>query len=89
MMCFLGSNISVASFGFSVKQSKLCSLAQTIKEMKEEEFQRRLEQVRLAREWYTYNGTLRQLEMFFSDPLGPSGGQLRCTKVPIRDHRKF
>ena len=37
---------------------------------------------------YTYAGVIGQIEKFLRDPLGPAGGELRCVRVPDRDHRK-
>ena len=81
------SNISVKSFGFSGKMHNLCNLAKQLKDTTEEDFKRRLEQVKAAREHYTYPGVIKQLEKFFADPLGPSGGDLVCVRVPDKDHR--
>jgi len=48
----------------------------------EEDFDRRLEYVRDIRIHYTYEGVLKQILKFFSDPFGSNGGQLRCTVLP-------
>ena len=48
---------------------------------------RLLEAVEAQRYWYTYKGVVKQLQMFFSDPLDSSrmgldgGGYLRCAHV--------
>ena len=47
---------------------------------------RKLLQVKIVRHHYTYEGVLSQLEMFFSDPFGTNGGQLRCNRLPFRNH---
>jgi hypothetical protein len=66
------------------------SLNQMVKDLKnvsEEKFQGMLEKVKIIREHYTYKGVLKQIEKFLYDPLGPEGGQLKCAKVPDKDHR--
>ena len=84
------SNISVKSFGFSFKEdSNICSATKMFHELPEEDFKFRLEQVKRARIYYTYEGVLEQIDKFFSDPLGPRGGELTCGRVPETDHRKL
>ena len=45
-----------------------------------------LDQTLIVREHYTYQGVINQINKFILDPLGPQGGQLRCTTVPKKDH---
>jgi CRISPR/Cas system-associated protein Cas7 (RAMP superfamily) len=68
------------------------SLNQLVKDLKnssDENFQGMLNKVKTFREHYTYKGVINQIEKFLYDPLGPKGGQLRCTRVPDKDHRKI
>lgn len=86
------SNISAKYFGFSTKfdasESSICDLVQSFKNMTSSAFTERLDLVKAAREHYTYAGVIRQMELFFQDPLGPTGGELRCVRVPDNDHRR-
>lgn len=83
------SNISVKSFGFSfVNTTDICAATKSLQSLPEEAFTERLGRVAAVREHYTYAGVIRQMERFFQDPLGPTGGDLSCVQVPITDHRK-
>lgn len=81
------SNISIKSFGFVERANDLESLCKRVKEMNEEDVQRRLKYVRDVREEYTYRGVIRQIDKFFNDPFGPNGGNLVCTRVPSSEKR--
>ena len=51
----------------------------------------RLEYVKSVRSYYTYDGLLEQLALFFQDPLGDSPGSsyLRCARaIPSVSHRR-
>ncbi len=67
----------------------LCAVAKQLKATDEAELQRKLAYVRSVREHFTYEGTIKQLEKFFQDPLGPDGGELRCAHMPERAHRQL
>jgi len=78
----LGSPYDYYSIGYV---SKVGNLSATINEMattNTEEFNQKLKNVKNAREHYSYVGVMKQLEKFFKDPLGPNGGDLRCSPVP-------
>ena len=82
----IDSNISVKSFGFSGKLGSMCELAKQFKETSTIDVYKRNEQIKFARQYYTYSGVMKQLEAFFSDPLGESGGcRLTCVRVPMKD----
>ncbi len=55
--------------------------------VKESTIRRLLDAVEAQRFWYTYKGVIKQLKLFFSDPLDSSkkgldgGGYLRCARV--------
>lgn len=85
---YMGSNISVTEIGFSGGMGRLGVLAKRLKETKDDEFHKLESKVALAREHYTLEGTIKQIEKFIADPFGPQGGELRCTQVPDKDHRR-
>ncbi len=43
--------------------------------------QQYLTKIHAAREFYSNEGILKQISLFFRDPLGPAGGNLRCSAV--------
>jgi hypothetical protein len=55
----------------------------TMKTMTDAEYTQRLEVLKAARVYYTYEGAMAQIAMFFSDPFGPSpgSGNLKCLEV--------
>lgn len=85
----LGSNVSVEKFGFVGKMGRLCATAANMKKVTSEELADRLKLVHDVRYYYTYEGVLEQIELFFADPFGPQGGFLVCSKLPDRDHRRL
>ena len=84
-----GTNISLSTFGYSGKMGNLMQLAKQLKSVDEKEYKEKLRRVKEVRTHYTYKGLIQQLEKFFSNPLGSSGGDLRCTRVPDKDHRRL
>jgi hypothetical protein len=84
-----GTNISLSTFGYSGRMGNLMQLAKQLKSVDEKEYQEKLRRVKEVRTHYTYKGLIQQLEKFFSNPLGSSGGDLRCTRVPDKDHRRL
>ncbi len=81
------SNLSVASFGFIARTKDMLELCSNIKKLTDAEYNNRMLQVQQARFYYTYPGVIKQLEMFFSDPLGAKGGNLVCSRVPNTEKR--
>ena len=84
-----GTNLSLSTFGFAGQMGRLRATAKAMKRAREspESFQTLLSNVRRAREHYTYEGVMRQIEAFLKDPFGPKGGELRCARLPDKDKR--
>lgn len=40
-----------------------------------------LDGIRRASGMYRYSGVVQQLELFFADPFGPQGGNLKCSSI--------
>mmetsp|Transcript_1173 Transcript_1173/g.1542 ORF Transcript_1173/g.1542 Transcript_1173/m.1542 type:complete len:98 (-) Transcript_1173:180-473(-) len=80
------SNISVTAFSFSGRMQQLYRVVDSVLRVNSSQLKERLDQVKKARKFYTYEGVLQQIDLFFRDPLGPNGGYLRCQRVPDRDH---
>ena len=80
------SNISVTAFGFSGRIMQMYRVVNDMIRVNSSQLQERLELVRKARKYYTYEGVLQQIDLFFRDPLGPNGGYLHCQRVPDKDH---
>lgn len=79
----------MTSFAFSAQLHHECAIVEKLRKTTPEELRERLEKVKAVREWYTYPGVVKQIEMFLADPLGTNGGQLRCQHVPNTDHRRL
>jgi hypothetical protein len=58
------------------------AILQQVKSMTSTELQRRLDLVRDVRDYYTYEGTLKQIFQLFQDPFGSRGGYLQCAGLP-------
>ena len=85
---YKGTNISIENFAFLVNHSNLNIVAKEVARMRanSQELQARMDQVKVARIHYTYDGLMAQLDLFFRNPLGEgdSGGQLRCVNLPAK-----
>lgn len=81
------SNISIRAFGYLSRDHGIPSLLQSIKGLSQDTYIQRLEHVKAVREEYTYRGVILQIDRFFNDPLGPHGGNLVCTRVPLTEKR--
>ena len=77
-----GSHVGVRAIGFLGKTGSLKRLVQQLARTSNETLFDLTAKVALARPFYTYEGLLEQMELFFGDPLGPKGGYLRCAKIP-------
>lgn len=82
------TNISLSTFGYSGQMGKLSLTARAIRSSTDAEYSSKITQVRAVRDYYTYEGVIKQIELFFSDPLGDSN-YLRCEAVPEKDHRRL
>jgi len=85
---YAGTEISLQHFGYILGPKDYQNMAKTFQSDAQNvtELRRKLLQVMNIRRHYTYEGVLSQLEMFFTDPFGESGGHLRCNKLPSRSH---
>ncbi len=77
-----GTEIDFRTFGLIGKAGMMGELAQQMADMTSTQLKTRLEQIRRVRPFFTYQGVLEQISLFFNDPLGVKGGYLRCTTVP-------
>lgn len=84
---YIGTNNSVASFGYIGRHQYLFRVMREILGTSDVDLMRRLDLVRRARRFYTYEGVLEQIDLFLLDPLGPHGGYLRCVKLPSTKNR--
>ena len=83
---YQNTNISFSTFGFIGRMDYMRRLYMQLIHANSSQFNDLMEQVRRVRPFYTYEGVLQQIDLFFRDPLGPHGGYLRCERVPERDH---
>lgn len=78
---YQGSNISIETYGFlggyQSKEHNLAALVEKLHAVSEEEYQRLLEQVYAMRPFFTYEGVLRQIALFFQHPFEETS-YLRC-----------
>lgn len=90
-----GSNISVEAIGYVGKIGHMAAVVKDFKETSDKKYEEKLEAVRKAREYYTFEGVIRQIDAFIQnipDPRGDpteawqSGVYLRCQRVPDKDH---
>jgi hypothetical protein len=87
-LSYEGTKLDISHFGYSGKKGSLRELVTDIKNCTEKCFTDKTNKLLEVREYYTLIGVIKQIEMFFKDPLGPEGGQLRCTRLshPQTDH---
>ena len=77
-----GSMKGYRAMGFVAHTNELTDLMKRLASVSDADVDRLLTNVRNAREDYTYTGVLKQIDLFLNDPLGPGGGNLRCSHVP-------
>lgn len=80
------TNISVVHIGILGKLGHLHEVIDKVSALSASDITIMLQRVKLARRYYTYEGVLEQIDLFFKDPLGPAGGQLRCSTIPSAAH---
>jgi hypothetical protein len=80
------TNISLSMFGYQGKIRQIGSLVDKLLKVDKDEYKLKMQKVREIRQYYTYEGILQQIDLFFLEPLGPNGGHLRCERVPLTDH---
>ena len=86
---YIGTNASVESFGFSSGRpfrDVVQRMSQCLRN--DQDFYKRLTQIKAIRKYYTYDGVIEQIELFIQDPFGKSSllGQCPCQSRPTRDH---
>ena len=81
-----GTDLDFSTYGISGQMGQLKNLVENLRSMSNTTVQSMLDQILIVREHYTYQGVINQINKFITDPLGPLGGQLRCTTVPKKDH---
>ena len=67
-----------ADIGYVIRGNNMKEVVNIIKYSTNESTSLKLEKVKAARRFYTYEGILEQIEKWFHDPFGPNGGYLRC-----------
>eukprot|EP01041_Mallomonas_annulata_P001111 gene1111-2158_t len=79
-----GSEADFHHLGLVVNKGNITTMVKTVKAMAADPVRMEtwLSAVSKARHMYTYDGVMKQIEMFFRDPLGPTGGYLRCALPP-------
>jgi hypothetical protein len=76
------TNISIEKYGFVANADQIPAVIETIKKLSVEEYNQKMEKLKLVRHYFTYQGVMEQIERFLHDPFGPHGGDLRCTAHP-------
>jgi hypothetical protein len=83
---YQNTSISVETYGFSAgwtsAENTLLEMLYKLKNMTTIEYNNKIEILKNIRFYFTYPGVIKQLEMFFHDPFGSNGGNLRCTVHP-------
>lgn len=80
------SPAAFSTVGISGKQGALRAVALEMAALlsSREQLRAKLEAVKNSRRWFTYDGVLEQLEIFFST--SGSGGLLTCSRHPLSSH---
>lgn len=83
-----GTDISLNKFGYVAGPKDYQHIVKTLEVHSKNatEMTKRFLLVQEIRKHYTYEGVMEQLTSFFSDPFGSNGGQLRCSRLPNKDH---
>mmetsp|Transcript_8300 Transcript_8300/g.8458 ORF Transcript_8300/g.8458 Transcript_8300/m.8458 type:complete len:372 (+) Transcript_8300:148-1263(+) len=76
------TSIDYNNFGYVCNVNDLDETVKKMLNCTPVEVQRMLHRVKDVREYYTYEGVMKQIKLFLQDPLGPAGGYLRCNRVP-------
>ena len=71
---YAGSAAAVDRLGLAGRAGDAAALVRAMGSMGAVEVAQRLRAVRAARYWYTYEGVMRQIALFFEQPLGGGGG---------------
>jgi hypothetical protein len=79
---YMGTNMSLEHYGFQAGWDDVERLMKRLKSLSSQEVDSIFAKVKEVREYYTYDGVMKQIGAFMQDPLGANGGYLRCTPVP-------
>ena len=86
---YRGTNISFNSLGYGLSidgmnVTQSIWLAQEIASLVKDpiRIEKMLLSVQSVRPYYTYDGVMKQIELFLQDPFGSQGGYLTCTALP-------
>ena len=84
---YQNTNISLNNYGYIIKTTNILQLCEIIYKETDETIQYKLNQVAIMRDYYTYKGLLKQIEMFLENPFGNNNGNyLRCIALPEKEH---
>ena len=76
----------ISNYGLSLQSgSAVYSFIQSVKNMTNKEYLKKISKVRELRHLFTYAGVIEQIDFFIKDPLGinnSTSNYLRCTRVP-------
>lgn len=85
---YTGTNSSIEKYGMSISNlNDMKGLAQFLSNVTDAKYREIADVVLKMREDFTYRGVMKNIDLFLKDPLGPNGGLLRCSAVPLKDHR--
>lgn len=81
-MCSVGSNISIASYGYTSRMGHMLPVINELKSTNDAKYAGKLEAVKRVREYFTYEGVLQQIDGFirFSNP---SDGDMNMHKEAV------
>ena len=84
---YVGTNASVEAFGFSSGRPFLDMVKAMSRCLNDQvDFDRRMELVKSSRYYYTYDGVMEQLELFFQDPMGKQEGYWVNARARVDRH---
>lgn len=80
---YVSTPADISEYSFSLKSdSNVTKFLHVIMNVSSRDYLRRIDKVRELRKLFTYKGVMEQIALFLQDPLGPTGGYLRCTRLP-------
>ena len=83
-----GTEFEIKTYGFAGSilprgnHGTLDDVVVTFQNMTDDQYLRKLINVKKVRRAFTYQGVFEEFELFLQDPFGPDGGHLRCIKQP-------
>ena len=80
---YSGTNASIEVYGIQVcNKANMDDLASALANISDDKYSEYGERVMSIRHLFTYEGVIDQIRLFIKDPLGPTGGYLRCSRIP-------